>query len=255
MSRFVDRYSFLPLPAGLTLAAVDGPLRLPAGVQDRVDRLWLEAQEKFGADFHDGPMWTIDGPPVAEQAATGRLTFRRASYRYHYARMADPSLDDRMRLRFTGVGGVLRLADGRLVLGRRSDRVGMDPGLWQLAPTGGLDGRFDAARGSAALVDQVVAEAWEELGLTPDRLTDRRLLGVSVGAERGVHNFIVRADVDLDLAGLQAAFLDRPDPELTAIRAIDPTAPDWPRDADFTAASRFILEMLCAEPPPLPVTG
>lgn len=251
MPRFDDRYTFLPLPAGLHLLTAEGPLRLPAGVQDRVDRLWAEALESHGADFHDGPMWVIDGPPAAEQVANGHLTFRRASYRYHYARMMDPSLDRLMKLRFTGVGGVLQLTDGRLVLGQRNNKVGMDAGLWQLAPTGGLDGRFDTARGTQALVDQMVAEAGEELGLPPESLGTPRLLGVMIGEDRSVHNFLIRARVDTDTAGLQAAFLDRPDPELTRIATIDPEAPDWPEGAVFTSASRQVLDMLCAKGPPL----
>ena len=121
-------------------------------IEARVRACWSEARANAPRLFDDPLLSLVDHDP-------SRLTACVSSYRYLVAQRRDPSLRGALSLRPLAVTGVLRCADG-LVLARRAAHVTTDPGLWEPAPSGGLD-RDDP-------VGQLLEELREELGLAPD---------------------------------------------------------------------------------------
>lgn len=221
----MTEYGYTPLPADLTFLRVEGEVPFPPQIEVEVDALWARIVAEKGDAVFDGQLMGVVGPSLADQVSTGTVRFQQHRFRYHAAKLAKPSLNDALKLRSCGVLGLLRLADGRLIMGKRNDTVLIDPGCWQFAPTGAVDERAAPEPGPVDIIGQIIIEAEEELGISAEVLTDLRVVGCASSADRGVHNLIVSGTVTMSEGELYEAFARRPDPELVDLSLWEEGAP------------------------------
>ncbi|MEZ6234571.1 MAG: NUDIX domain-containing protein [Phycisphaerales bacterium] len=146
--------------------AMDAPVRrLDPDARRRLDEVW-EREAARNPRLFDGPILSC----VDADAARGRLSCRRASYR---ELIAHPIVDTGVLQ--TSVTGVLSAvgADGRerVLLARRGPQTRVYAGHWELAPSGGLDPPTPADSHADAVLTgddawrQLLVEIEEELDL------------------------------------------------------------------------------------------
>ena len=145
---------------------LDAPARrLDPSARRRVDE-WWERETARNPRLFDGPVLSC----VEIDAPGGLVRCRRASYR---DLACQPTVESGvMQLSVTGVTTV-RGPDGRehVVLGRRGAQTRVYAGMWELAPSGGVDHPVRAASdeaeslGGRDLWRQLMVEFEEELGL------------------------------------------------------------------------------------------
>lgn len=124
----------------------------------RVAALWRAEKAKRGHALFDGRLFSISrlAPPLV----TGWL----APYSWYVAQRHDPALRAGLGVRPLGVTGIM-ICDEGIVFGRRASTVATDPDLWELAPSGGVDGEFLTPDGGIDLAAQILNELTEETGL------------------------------------------------------------------------------------------
>jgi hypothetical protein len=127
---------------------------LPPNLAREVERIW---QARGGTPFNGRILSAVEIAP-------DRIAATLVEYRWFVAQRMKPDLFPALQVRPVAVSGVLHCADG-IVIGRRSQSMMQDPGLWELVPSGGMDGTADI-RG------QILAELREEVGLTPDQVDE-----------------------------------------------------------------------------------
>lgn len=157
-----DGITIVPLPRGVELHAEIGEM-LPRGGEQamRIEAVWNELRRENDR-LHDGPILRA----ISIDAESGEVRCRRDTYR-SLAVSARLGLGVRQLGVMGAITGRDRAGREHVLLGRRAAQTRIYPGLWELAPSGGVTpppmnvpglGLGDLA---AALAD----EADEELGL------------------------------------------------------------------------------------------
>lgn len=132
-------------------------------LETKVERLWLAERSRQGCGLFNGHTFSA----VAVEPA--RLAGHRIEYRRLIAQRLCPELFDSLRVRPVGVSGLLQCADG-IVFGRRARTGVQHPGLWELAPSGGIDTTDAVQPGVIDVRSQVLTELTEEVGLNRDQV-------------------------------------------------------------------------------------
>lgn len=134
------------------------PPVVPPDVLDRVEEIWrTEKGRREGAIFN-GHLFSV------ETAEPGSIIGWLAEYKSFLAQRRDPSLYQALRVQPLAVTGLL-LCDGGVVFGHRAGHVEQDAGLWELVPSGGIDGLTRKPDGSIDLVQHLLVELAEETGI------------------------------------------------------------------------------------------
>lgn len=157
---------------------VPSGLRLTPELSATIERVWNEARAQQGVDLFDGPLCRLEGF-TADHGGL-RLHLSPTSYRIFIGTngrhpqwaddhgrqvMADP----------VGTSVILRSSDGVLVFGRRSQRVALYPGFAH--PFGGT--MEPPPAGTAVdLLAEMRRELSEEVGISPDDLSDLRVIAL-----------------------------------------------------------------------------
>lgn len=145
------------LPGSLTVRDTAEPPSPPARVLDRVAAIW-ERERQARPELFDGSLFSLDR--IADGTAHGW----RCPYSWYLAQLVEPDLYGHLRVRSLAVSG-LCLAGNHLVFGRRNERLHLEGGMWELAPSGGIHGGLREPDGSISLFGQFREELREELGL------------------------------------------------------------------------------------------
>jgi 8-oxo-dGTP pyrophosphatase MutT (NUDIX family) len=131
----------------------------------RVDEAWASLCA-VNPRLFDGPILSV----LSLDPDAGTITARRENYRWLAVQDTVPT-----GVRQLGVTGVIvgRDAAGRphVLLGRRAPQTRSHGGLWELAPSGGLDpppGEAAVTLGRADVLGALARESREELGLDAD---------------------------------------------------------------------------------------
>lgn len=142
--------------------------------------VWTEAHAQawrrlcaLNPRLHDGPIWAV------ARADAASLTIQPGRYQ-QLAVQADPAIGD-SGVRLLGVKGLVVATDRagrpRVLMARRGPRVSVYPRLWETAPAGGV--AATTALTDAAVLDALIAEAREELGVDASNVAPRaRFLAV-----------------------------------------------------------------------------
>jgi hypothetical protein len=127
-------------------------------VSRRVENIWQAETALQGNRLFNGRLFSI------AQSTPERMHGWLAEYRWFIAQRRDPSLRAFLNVRPLAVTGVLHCADG-IVFGRRANHLEMDPGCWELVPSGGVDGSHLNVAGRVDLAAQLLTELVEETGI------------------------------------------------------------------------------------------
>jgi hypothetical protein len=185
--RVVEEPAFRPQVSGAVLA--------------RVDALWREQKAARGGALFDGRLFSVSH--ASEREIRGWFS----DYRWWVAQRCDASLRDALRVRPLGVTGLVRAGDATL-FGRRAERVLMNPGGWELAPSGGVEPSARDASGDLSLVAQLLSEAREELGLDTSRAERAAPFALIEDEGTGVLDAFVSVELTLGALG-RAPLLER----------------------------------------------
>lgn len=180
---------------------VGAPRRLPPHDEAIVERIWRRALRDSDS-LHDGRILT-----VSSIRATG-IVVSAVHYRYWFAQFTAGLA---LGIHPLAITGVLRLAEGFL-MGRRSDALLEDGGLWEFAPSGGVPAPDDESTRVINPYDQLVVEAQEELNLEASDLGEGEPFAIAENERTGVVDlaYLQRPVVDFTTLGSRAASaLDR----------------------------------------------
>ncbi len=114
-----------------------------------------------------------------------------ADYQIYYAQK---QLGADFGLRPLGVSGLLR-CDGHLILAKRAPTVTAYPGMLECAPSGSLSGEYAREDGSLDYAGQLRAEFQEEIGLSPDHVTQITPLALVYDPADRVYDLICQMNV------------------------------------------------------------
>ncbi len=143
------------------IRGADAPL--PEDVAALVSDIWdRECAQRPG--LFNGCVFCADA--IASHEIVGHWT----EYRRVLAQLRQPALFDVLGIRSLAVNGLIDCADG-LVLGRRQRNAVYFPACWQAAPAGSVEAR---SGDGVDLVEQVLAELQEELGMTASDIVSTR---------------------------------------------------------------------------------
>ncbi len=163
----MDRWRTYTVHQGIGFHIVREMPPLSSQVQAAVDREWERAR-LCHPSLYNGVVFTADS--ITPDRIDGHWTeFKRV-----VAQMRIPSLVRQIALRPVSVCGVLLCPQAQrgeecqtsLILGRRARGSLFQPGLWQLAPGGSLEQSSLNASGQPDWRMQIIAELWEEIGLS-----------------------------------------------------------------------------------------
>jgi hypothetical protein len=191
-----------------------------AEVLARIEALWREQKAARGDALFDGQLFSVS------HTTEGEVRGWFADYRWWVAQRCDASLRAELRVRPLGVTGLVRAA-GATLFGRRGARVLMNPGGWELAPSGGVEPSARDSSGALSLVAQVLAEAREELGLDLRRVERATPFALIEDERTGVLDAFV--SVELMRGDDRAHLVSRaPRDEYEELRWVaDGELPDW----------------------------
>ena len=154
-----------------TVKIVGKPPTLPTSLENEIEDLWLEEQERREKTIFNGCIMSATN--VSCDGIVGHIV----EYRHLIAQRARPDLFDVLRIRPVAVSGLLECSDG-IVFGRRASAMTQDAGLWELLPSGGIDTSNITFRGSesADIVEidfrcQILTELSQEIGIKFDNLS------------------------------------------------------------------------------------
>jgi hypothetical protein len=170
----------------------EAPIESPAlkpDVSAVVEKLWSEAQSERSGALYNGLIFNVTD--FAWPLIRGHFI----DYKIFIAAQRRPDLFSKQRVRPLGVTGVSRCGDG-IILGRRSDLVTQDRGLWELVPSGGLDVSSREVDGSINITGQFVQEFNEETGLLSEMISEIR--PSHVVEDMSTHVFDIIATLDLN---------------------------------------------------------
>jgi hypothetical protein len=151
------------LPDGLSITEVSAPAAPAPDILRRIETLWDQEQARRGQALTNGRIFSLD------RRGGATFTAWETQYKWWIAQRRDPGLFEALAVRPLAVSGVTRLADG-LLFARRSGATTQDAGLWELAPSGGLDPTCRRPGGDLAAAWQLLNELEEELNISEGSL-------------------------------------------------------------------------------------
>lgn len=216
---------------------VDVP-NLGADLNQRIQDIWDAEQANRGGLLFDGKLFSVDH--VSENQITGRFV----PYRSLIAQRVDPSLFEALKVRPLAVSGLLRCASG-IVFGLRGDGLTQDGGLWELAPSGGVDGDSINGDGYVDLTRQIGVELSEELGLSLSQVTNVKPFCLIEDTDSHVFDVGLELCTDLGETDVRAAYENKASDEYEALNFVreDEVADFVDRqDKDVLPVSRLLLQ-------------
>ena len=157
----------------------------------------------------------------AETVTPALITGHWTEYRRIVALMAEPGLFAALPVRSVAVCGIVCCPAG-IVVGRRQCASIYQPGLWQLAPAGSVDGGA-ATAGGADWRRALMAELREELGIPADAVTAAAPVAL-VQHPTGVLDLGFRIDTKLSPADILACHRTLGDGEYEQLRILPPSS-------------------------------
>ncbi|NHN88212.1 phosphohydrolase [Acetobacter conturbans] len=213
---------------------------LAAETEARIDAIWTRARAARPRLFN-GRIF------CADQIAPDRITGHWTEYRLALAQMTEPLIFGERPLHQLAVCGLLRCADG-LILARRNPASLYLGGFWQSPPAGTVEARTEdnqVSHNQVSLAAQILAEAEEELGLSPSELT------VGVPRLAVIHGRTRIVDVGVPLitplsfTAVHERWASHANREYDRLELVpDPMKAAWSRRDDILPTTRLLLDML-----------
>ena len=165
-------------------------------VQARVESIWQSEISTRASPPFNGLLFSVTN------YGSDQIVGWFAEYKQFLAQRRDPSLTTVLNIKPLAVTGLLACHDG-IVIGRRSNNVEQDGGLWELVPSGGVDGSKLNCDGEPDVTAKILDELNEEIGIhasaidhiTPFALIEDTSSGVfDIGIS--MHTPLTNTDID-----------------------------------------------------------
>jgi hypothetical protein len=135
---------------------------VPPAVAAKIDKIWQAEIARSRPPFNGSLFSVVSHEPRL-------ISGWRAEYKSFVAQRREPSLFDVLKVRPLAVTGLLLCPDG-VIFGKRSSNVEQDKKLWELVPSGGVDGSLLRPDGSIDLGSQLLMELTEETGIEHEQI-------------------------------------------------------------------------------------
>lgn len=140
------------------------PPKMPNEIIEIVDRIWQAETAERGSTLFNGPIFSVEN--ISPSIITGWIS----EYKFFLAQRRHAELFNALHVRPLALTGLLLCQEG-VVIGRRSGNVEQDAGLWELVPSGGIDG-ITNPDGSIDLNAHLMNELLEETGIRPENVSN-----------------------------------------------------------------------------------
>lgn len=205
--RRLDVYPDVIVEVDRTTAA-----KLSFDALDRVNEIWRAATSKQDSQLFNGTVFSV------QSVEPKRIVVTPVEYKQYYAQVCDPSHTNAFDIRPLACSGLLTCEDG-LILGKRSPKVTLDPGKWELAPAGTFDS--DCVLGETLDANiLLLKEMAEEIGIPPRIAKTGKVVAVLEDEKTRCVDLLVGAHAAITRAEVDSYFEKRPQPEYTQIKVI-----------------------------------
>jgi hypothetical protein len=183
----------------------------------RIEDIWQRESDKRGKALFNGQLFSI----LREEADS--ITGWLAEYKWFLGQRRDPALFSALRVRPLAVTGLLICQDG-VVFGRRAIHVEQDAGLWELVPSGGVDGSMLEPDGLIDLRRQLIAELSEEIGIGAEAVSmPPQPFAIVTDADAHVSDIGIIVRTNLSTSTIMGAFTSLKNREYATLKVV-PTA-------------------------------
>ncbi|MHC5065186.1 MAG: NUDIX hydrolase [Planctomycetota bacterium] len=157
-----------------------------------IDEIWARESSGPAARVHDGQIFNLS------RHADGVFEGCFVPYRRWVAQRAEPSLKSKLAIKPLAVCALARCGDA-LLFGRRSEQVLQEPGVWELAPAGGLSLESRDVTGKVDPALQVLIELDEELAIKPDQIEHMQAFALIDDQVEGVCEIAYKIELDTNV--------------------------------------------------------
>jgi len=158
-------------------------------MQAQIDVIWESALACQDSLLFDGTVLSVS------TITPSSIKVSRDSYKSYFAQTKKPELYSNLGIRPLACSGFTRCTDG-LIFGRRSNEVFIEPGCWELAPSGTFDAQSVNNNGIINTSEFLLRELSEELGVD----TVHAQIGTVCGLFENPLSRGVDLAIDLELA-------------------------------------------------------
>lgn len=227
-----------PFPPGGVVEAPGEGRAVGEAVGREVAALFAAENRRRGGGMFDGLLFSV------ERFGEDRVVGRFVRYSQFIAQLARPGLFDALRVRPMGVSGLVTCADG-LVFGKRREGLTLDAGLWELAPSGGVDPSSRDGGGRIDVVAQILDEMHEEIGIGRECVASAVPFVLVENVENHVTEAVIAIALSLGGEEVRRWFGEGGSGEYTEIAVVpegDVRSFAEARDGQMVAVSRRLLQ-------------
>lgn len=135
---------------------------LSEDIQEDIENIWQRESKIPGRYLFNGKILSL------VNLEKDKLICEFVEYKYYLAQLRDPSLERFLNIKTVCVSAIT-LAGNRVLVGHRARSLTVHPGLYELAPSGGIDPTA-LENGKIDLIKQYMVELEEETGILKDHV-------------------------------------------------------------------------------------
>ena len=157
-------------------------------LQEEVEAVWKKLLSNNPSLFN-APLFSLEQLDLDSLSLSGYFV----PYKYWLFQRQNPDLYSQLKIRPLAVSGVISV-NGEYLLGKRSEKMTQDPGLWEFCPSGGID--------SDSLTDdhidflgQLYKEFNEELQWDKNTIKTHKVFALAVDSEEKVADICVQLEL------------------------------------------------------------
>ena len=183
-------FNLIDLSPSLNVIDTGESLKISPTVQKTIDSIWDREKEKRGDELFNGRLFNVT--EVSRETITGFYI----DYAVSVAQYHEPSLFDALSVRPLSVSGLVTLQQGT-VFGLRNENLTTDAGLWELAPSGGVDDSVRLDDGTIDIGGQFLNELGEELNIPADAAEQIAPIALLEDSQTHVCDIVVEARLSI----------------------------------------------------------
>ena len=207
-------------------------------MQAEINAIWNLALGRKDCLLFDGTVLSVS------TITPGNIKVSRDSYKSYFAQTKNPELYGDLGIRPLACSGFTRCNDG-LVFGRRSNEMFIEPGCWELAPSGTFDAQSINNNGIINASEFLLRELSEELGISATNAQTGTVCGLFENSiSRGI-DLAVDVELNLDAKEIHRRFETNTNKEYSTLEIVAEEAlADFISQADrkFVFLSLKLLE-------------
>ncbi|MEX2451987.1 MAG: hypothetical protein WD407_14110 [Rhodospirillales bacterium] len=206
-------FNIIELSPNVNVTDTGGALAVSPSAQERIEAIWRQEKAARGDALYNGRVFNLTS------ITPGEITGFYVDYAAVLAQHRDPDLFNDLNLRPLAVCGIVSLKQG-LIFGLRNDNLTADPGMWELAASGGVDDSVRGENGAVDFQEQFLGELCEELNLPSDAVSAISAVALLEDLKTHVCDLVLDARLSIGAETLFPLFNECGRDEYTAIDVI-----------------------------------